>query len=231
MNTMADGAAQRLVDEIDLIRAVLEGYPASIARSDALRAARAIRSALAGQPSSGGQGDALAMIGDNLRSMRVLAGKLTVTQDGNVHLANIKNEIARALQLLDPAVAASQSVGISAEWILGYLTTDAPEESREAIRNAFTEYAALSGARQPMREPVCADCGTPLLYECTGCSKMNYPERPQAVDLGRVRASIQSVLNWIDDWAETPEESGIDAIEAEAEAVLALIDSQERADD
>lgn len=48
----------------------------------------------------------------------------------------------------------------------------------------------------------------------------------QAVDLGRARASIQSLLNWIDDWAETPEESGIDAIEAEAEAVLALIDSQ-----
>lgn len=47
----------------------------------------------------------------------------------------------------------------------------------------------------------------------------------QAVDLGRVRASIQSLLNWIDDWAETPEESGIDSIEAEAEAVLALIDS------
>ncbi|KOQ78843.1 hypothetical protein ABW45_04525 [Stenotrophomonas maltophilia] len=46
----------------------------------------------------------------------------------------------------------------------------------------------------------------------------------QAVDLGRARASIQSLLNWIDDWAETPEESGIDAIEAEAEAVLALID-------
>lgn len=48
----------------------------------------------------------------------------------------------------------------------------------------------------------------------------------QAVDLCRARASIQSLLNWIDDWAETPEESGIDAIEAEAEAVLALIDSQ-----
>ena len=48
----------------------------------------------------------------------------------------------------------------------------------------------------------------------------------QAVDLGRARASIQSLLNWIDDWAETPEESGIDAIEAEAEAVLALIDGK-----
>lgn len=49
----------------------------------------------------------------------------------------------------------------------------------------------------------------------------------QPVELGRARASIQSLLNWIDDWAETPEESGIDAIEAEAEAVLALIDSRQ----
>ena len=45
-----------------------------------------------------------------------------------------------------------------------------------------------------------------------------------AIDLGRVRASVQSLLNWIDDWAETPRESGIEAIAEEAEAVLALID-------
>ena len=50
--------------------------------------------------------------------------------------------------------------------------------------------------------------------------------RPQApaIDLARVRASVQSLLNWIDDWAETPGESGIEAIAEEAEAVLALID-------
>ncbi len=52
-----------------------------------------------------------------------------------------------------------------------------------------------------------------------------YAAPAQAVALGRVRASIQSLLNWIDDWAETPEESGIDAIEIEAAAVLDLIDS------
>nr|WP_312250423.1 hypothetical protein [Stenotrophomonas geniculata] len=48
----------------------------------------------------------------------------------------------------------------------------------------------------------------------------------QAVDLGRIRSTVQALLNWIDDWAETPEESGIDAIEIEAAAVLDLIDSQ-----
>lgn len=52
------------------------------------------------------------------------------------------------------------------------------------------------------------------------------PAQAVDLDLGRVRASLQSLLNWIDDWAETPEESGIDAIEAEAEAVLALIDGK-----
>ncbi len=36
-----------LADEIDLIRAVLDGYPDSMARSDALRATRVIRAALA----------------------------------------------------------------------------------------------------------------------------------------------------------------------------------------
>lgn len=69
------------------------------------------RAALSAQPSPAGQGDALAMIGDNLRSMRLLAEKIVVTQDGSVHLANIKNEIQHALQLLEFALAARQPVG------------------------------------------------------------------------------------------------------------------------
>ncbi|MCO7494751.1 Lar family restriction alleviation protein [Stenotrophomonas maltophilia] len=51
------------------------------------------------------------------------------------------------------ALIDSQAVGISADWVLGYLNTDAPEESREAIRNAFAEYAAMD-ARQPVGEPL-----------------------------------------------------------------------------
>lgn len=48
----------------------------------------------------------------------------------------------------------------------------------------------------------------------------------QAVDLVRVRDSIQGLLNWIDDWAETPEESGLDPIAERALEVVAQIDAQ-----
>nr|WP_313269016.1 hypothetical protein [Stenotrophomonas geniculata] len=48
----------------------------------------------------------------------------------------------------------------------------------------------------------------------------------QAVDLVSARDSIQSLLNWIDDWAETPEESGLDPITEKALEVVAQIDAQ-----
>ncbi len=48
----------------------------------------------------------------------------------------------------------------------------------------------------------------------------------QAVDLVRARDSIQNLLNWIDDWAETPEESGLDPIAERALEVVAQIDAQ-----
>ena len=64
--------------------------------------------------------------------------------------------------------------------------------------------------RVPVMRPTCKD---------------SLPVAP-AIDRERVRASLQSLLNWIDDWAETPGESGIEAIAEEAEAVLALIDWQ-----
>lgn len=73
--------------------------------------------------------------------------------------------------------------------------------------------------RQSSGEPVCTDCGTPLLYECVGCSKMNYPERPQAVDLGRVR----KLASWVANCAG----HGInDSQRRLGEELLALIDSQ-----
>ncbi|MDZ5813873.1 hypothetical protein U4I65_02330 [Stenotrophomonas maltophilia] len=66
-----------------------------------------------------------------------------------------------------------------------------------------------------------------LTYDYDPATKERKVAAPtaQAVDLGRIRATVQALLNWIDDWAETPEESGIDAIEIEAAAVLDLIDS------
>ncbi|KUJ02405.1 hypothetical protein AR275_32285 [Stenotrophomonas maltophilia] len=66
--------------------------------------------------------------------------------------------ILAAIAELREALAARQPVGISAEWVLGYLTTDAPEESHEAIRNAFAEYAALSAARQPVDSCTESEC-------------------------------------------------------------------------
>lgn len=82
---------------------------------------------------TGGQGDALKALDD----LAAFCSDDTATVD-------------RHVAVIRAALAASQPVGISADWVLGYLNTDAPEESREAIRNAFAEYAALSGARQPV---------------------------------------------------------------------------------
>lgn len=117
-------------------------------------------------------------------------------------------------------------------------------DARKALNEALAVMSAKAAlaARQPVAEylteleaaakrggmDVCErddESGPfPLLLVWSGTIKPVSPPA-QAVDLCRARASIQSLLNWIDDWAETPEESGIDAIEAEAEAVLALIDS------
>lgn len=108
-------------------------------------------------------------------------------------------------------LAARQPAGISAEWVLGYLTTDAPEESREAIRNAFTEYAALSGARQPAGEPVgwytddhLADRSA-TTYDRTVADRWRakgWPVSPlyaappaQAVDLGQFRDLAEFALS------------------------------------
>ncbi|MEN5338957.1 hypothetical protein ABE583_03045 [Stenotrophomonas sp. TWI143] len=103
-------------------------------------------------------------------------------------------------------MAASQLVGEPVAWLVHW--SDMPMESPEVTRSA-SRISEVSALTDPPRI-------VPL-----------YAAPPaQAVDLGRVRASLQSLLHWIDDWAETPEESGIAAIEAEAEAVLALIDGK-----
>lgn len=53
-----------------------------------------------------------------------------------------------------------------------------------------------------------------------------YASPSSSVDLKRARDSIQALLNWIDDWAETPEESGLDPIADRALEVVAQIDAQ-----
>lgn len=73
-----------------------------------LSRALAAAESLSAQPSPGGQGDALAMIGSNLRSILSLC-KLEGQPVSKVDAANIQHEARHALQLLD--LAARQPVG------------------------------------------------------------------------------------------------------------------------
>lgn len=168
--------------------------------------------ALSAQPSPGGQ-DALAALIDQwmARADRHEASALEADSIGGMQMAVAVHE-ARAAELnaavhsLKEALAARQPVGEPVAWLVHW--SDMPMESPEVTRSA-SRIAEVSALTNPPRV-------VPL-----------YAARPaQAVDLGRIRSTVQALLNWIDDWAETPEESGIDAIEIEAAAVLDLIDSQ-----
>ncbi|MCF3495487.1 MULTISPECIES: hypothetical protein [Stenotrophomonas maltophilia group] len=98
--------------------------------------------ALSPQPSPGGQDAAIKAMAESL-----------LCAESSATLEDAREQAALLLADALPHLAAPQPVGISSDWVIGYLTTDAPEESREAIRNAFAEYAALSAARQPVGEP------------------------------------------------------------------------------
>jgi|GEM_PF-1654776 len=100
------------------------------------------------QPSPGGQ-DALATARELLAAEYDKAGERVFADRARKGQYDNDPDV----HAIVTALAARQPVGISADWVLGYLTTDAPEDSREAIRNAFTEYAALSAARQPSKQP------------------------------------------------------------------------------
>jgi len=124
------------------------------------------------------------------------------------------------------------------------------EYTDPAAHNYWRAWQAALAARQPVGEPAMYQVRPRRFPAGEGWREVSkrgfddrgdfpgYPEAEwerralyaappaQAVDLGRIRSTVQALLNWIDDWAETPEESGVDAIEIEAAAVLALIDSQ-----
>lgn len=68
-----------------------------------------LEAALAAQPSPGGQADALAMIGANLRSLLQMNNEVSHTDP--MAWANMRDEIQHGLQLLDSALAARQPVG------------------------------------------------------------------------------------------------------------------------
>lgn len=95
------------------------------------------------QPSPGGQGDALAMIGANLRSILSLAAKM----GGGAHpltVANIHHEADHALQLLAAALAARQPV----------------DELHDEIEDA------------PHSKGECENCGEcSVITLCTGCKQ------------------------------------------------------------
>lgn len=90
------------------------------------------------------------------------------------------------------------------------------DDTATVDRHVAVIRAALA-ARQPVGEPVCPECTTPLLYECPGCSKMNYPEPPQAVDLGAVRDIARKAFS-----VALP---GSD-VDAELKKLLAVIDGK-----
>lgn len=137
-------------------------------------------------------------------------------------------------ELQNAAKAARQPVGINADWVLGYLNTDAPKESREAIRNAFAEYAALSGARQPVGEPVAwlvhwSDMPLESPEVTRSASRISevraltnpphidplYAAPAQAVDLGQFREAVAYAAR-----------SGTHGLVPKLQELLALIDSQ-----
>ncbi len=149
MNTMADGAAQRLVDEIDLIRAVLEGYPASIARSDALRAARAIRSALAGQPSPAGQGDARALIQRYDAAGAKFRESLMDDHYSDAQRVELRRELTAAQDELLTALAARQPVG--QEPVGKVIERSNPDAVTDWLRRP---YRVLTGYRKMLDMPV-----------------------------------------------------------------------------
>lgn len=74
-----------------------------------------IRHWFAVQPSQGGQGDALAMIGANLRSLLKMNNEVSHTDP--MAWANMRDEIQHGLKLLDSALAARQPVGEPEIWV------------------------------------------------------------------------------------------------------------------
>lgn len=122
----------------------------------------------AAQPSPGGQ--------DALAALQRDYDKLLDSFNRQVEVA--EKIAGRALQQddrieeLEEALAACQPVTMDDALAAGDGTLHgAIDHWQERALRAEAELAA----RQPVGEPVCADCGTQVLFECTGCSRSNYP--------------------------------------------------------
>ena len=146
--TMADGARERLVAQIG---EALFGQPGLTLMELAEKV-------------KGDDGCPMVLVSQEFKSQadydaEISSAIANLLRLNNLGLAGSAPEMVEKLLILAAQPSPAGQVGISAEWVLGYLATDAPEESRKAIRNAFAEYAALSAARQPA--PVLGDVAQP----------------------------------------------------------------------
>lgn len=87
-----------------------------------------------------------------------------------------------------------QGVGITADWVLGYLNTDAPEDSRDAIRNAFTEWDALAATGKQQVGEACVHewrtaGGGSQAHRPLVCSKCNQYRDHMPQQVGEVQGS------------------------------------------
>ncbi len=161
--------------------------------------------ALSAQPSLGGQGDAPFAFSERAKANALEAGQYAFTEaDGEDlgYTACIEacvDAICRVLELLEHRayLAARQpvdEVSVKKEDANNYcliLRALGMEEEGDPV----AEVQALIEARdrQPVGEPVCTDCGTQLLFECTGCSRSNYPPVMQG-PIGEIVYSGEGVL-------------------------------------
>lgn len=182
----------------------------------------------AAQPSPRGQGDALAMIGANLRSIMQLA-TVQAESTNNVTVANIHTEARHALQLLESALAARQPVGepVSEAWIVvKQHVWDHGDGGRPTLAYLWPSefecrvYPSFEAASAFIKEG-----DWPL-----GFVAMQIQAPPaQAVDLGQFRQAVLDQFELVrsEETMTRPGRLKMEAALAERDRLLALIDSRD----
>lgn len=126
------------------------------------------QAALSAQPSPGGQ-DALAVI-EELAELNRACAALD---------PDYKGPSDAAVQAAISALAARQPVGkLMRSDLTGYaVAASQVRRGYDVECNRCGKFCDEGpGPCQLVGKPVCTDCGTPLLFECTGCSRSNYPK-------------------------------------------------------
>ncbi|VTQ79880.1 Uncharacterised protein [Stenotrophomonas maltophilia] len=216
----------------DAYSAGAEGLPfEGIARRAAVRAAVA---ALSAQPSPGGQGDSRSEKAETVLRQYLTYLRSSPRQGLRPRWCDVYEALEVAIEALSaqPSPGGQDALAEAARRVIS--DVDSGDYGGTISMATYDALVSALAARQPVGEPVgVVTRGTKRAYiawddedSIPDGARVYLAPPAQAVDLGRIRSTVQALLNWIDDWAETPEESGIDAIEIEAAAVLALIDSQ-----